>query len=114
VGKMEFQSSCAACHGSDGRGKGPISAELKVPPADLTALAKRNNGVFPVSAVYELIYGKKSVSVHGPRDMPIWGSRYIPSVKEWLGQPSGSGNTEFVVQGRILALVDYLNRMQEK
>ena len=52
AGKAEYLSSCAPCHGADGKGKGPLSAnKLKTKPADLTALAKKNNGVFPVSAV---------------------------------------------------------------
>ena len=97
VGKTEFLSSCAACHGADGKGNGPMSAELKVAPPNLTVLAKKNNGVFPVSAVYEMIDGRHPVAAHGTRDMPIWGLRYIPSS-----------------QGRILALVDYLSRIQEK
>ena len=29
LGEMEYLSSCAACHGLDGNGKGPLSAELK-------------------------------------------------------------------------------------
>ncbi len=28
VGKFEYQGSCADCHGLDGKGKGPVSAEL--------------------------------------------------------------------------------------
>jgi hypothetical protein len=55
AGKFEYQSSCETCHGADGKGKGPLSAQLKVPPADLTVLAKKNNGVFPVMHVYEVI-----------------------------------------------------------
>ena len=96
-GKTEFLSSCAACHGPDGRGKGPVSAELKATPSDLTVLAKKNNGVFPVAAVYEMIDGRKSVSAHGTREMPVWGFRY-----------------ESIFRSRTLALVDYLNRIQEK
>ena len=46
AGKSEYQSSCETCHGADGKGKGPLSTQLKVPPADLTVLAKKNNGVF--------------------------------------------------------------------
>jgi mono/diheme cytochrome c family protein len=46
AGKTEYQSSCAACHGVDGKGKGPLSLELKSTPTDLTVLAKKNNGVF--------------------------------------------------------------------
>ena len=30
IGKSEFQSSCASCHGTDGKGKGPVSEQLKV------------------------------------------------------------------------------------
>jgi mono/diheme cytochrome c family protein len=41
VGKMQYQSSCAACHGIDAKGGGPVSKELKTRPADLTALAKK-------------------------------------------------------------------------
>jgi mono/diheme cytochrome c family protein len=76
AGKSEYQSSCETCHGEDGKGKGPLSAQLKVPPADLTVLAKKNNGVFPVMSVYEVIDGRQAIPGHGTRDMPIWGNRY--------------------------------------
>ena len=32
IGKSEFQSSCATCHGTDGKGNGPLREQLKVPP----------------------------------------------------------------------------------
>ena len=32
------------------------------------------------AAVYEMIDGRKSVSAHGPSEMPVWGFRYSPSV----------------------------------
>ena len=38
VGKIEYQSGCAACHGADGKGKGPLTAALKSTPTDLTVL----------------------------------------------------------------------------
>ena len=57
VGKSEFQSSCASCHGTDAKGKGPVSDQLKIPPPDLTMLARNNNGVFPSTALYETIDG---------------------------------------------------------
>ena len=43
IGKSEFQSSCASCHGADAKGKGPVGDQLKIPPPDLTVLAKNNN-----------------------------------------------------------------------
>jgi hypothetical protein len=54
-GKSEFQSSSATCHGIDGERRGPLSTQLKVLPADLTVLTKKNNGVFPFETVYEAI-----------------------------------------------------------
>jgi hypothetical protein len=59
-GKSEYQPSCATWHGKDGKGNGPVGAELKVPPPDLTVLAKKNNGVFPFNSVYELIDGAEN------------------------------------------------------
>ncbi len=119
-GKAEYQSSCAPCHGKDGKGNGPVSAGLKVPPPDLTFLAKQNNGVFPYSAVYEIIDGRKTVIAHGTREMPIWGDRYAPEPnKALIPRPSENVLSRFldpetVVRMRILAVIDYLNRIQEK
>ncbi|MEZ0099897.1 mono/diheme cytochrome c family protein [Bradyrhizobium elkanii] len=78
VGKAEFQASCASCHGVDGKGKGPVAGQLKVPPADLTALAKNNNGVFPITAVYEAIDGRRTISAHGTHEMPDLGGTIQP------------------------------------
>ena len=119
-GKAEYHSSCAPCHGSDGKGTGPVSAVLKVPPPDLTVLAKKNKGVLPFSAVYEIIDGRKTVMAHGTRDMPIWGDRYAPEPsKALIPRPSENilslfYDPEAVVRMRILAVIDYLNRIQEK
>ena len=119
VGKAEFQSSCAACHGIDAKGNGPVSKELKTRPADLTILAKKNNGVFPVNALQQTIDGRDSLSSHGTREMPIWGYRFVPpqhfilkKADDYIYLPPDS--PEAVVQGRILAVIDYLNRIQEK
>ena len=115
MGKAEFQSSCASCHGADAKGKGPVGDQLKVPPPDLTVLAKNNNGVFPTNAVYETIYGSKTISAHGTREMPIWGDRFNPIVSlphivdpfYWkLFGPEPS--SEVVVRTRIFAVIDYL------
>jgi mono/diheme cytochrome c family protein len=121
VGKAEFQSSCASCHGSDGKGNGPISGQLKVPPADLTILAKNNHGVFPTATVYETIYGSKIVAAHGTREMPIWGERFNPimSLPHTVDPPYDALDPardlrEVVVRTRILSVIDYLNRIQQK
>jgi hypothetical protein len=117
---MEYQSSCAACHGIDAKGNGPMSKVLKTRPGDLTVLAKKNNGVFPINALYEIIDGRNSlISSHGTREMPIWGYRYSPPLPsrskfadDYIYAPPSS--PEPVIRSRILAVIDYLNRMQEK
>jgi len=121
VGKAEFQSSCASCHGMDGKGKGPVSEQLKVPPSDLTILAKNNNGVFPTNAVYETIYGSKTIAAHGIREMPIWGERFNPIMNlphsvdpTYDALDPSRGSREVVVRTRILAVIDYLSRIQQK
>jgi hypothetical protein len=35
-----YTAYCAVCHGIDGKGRGPAADALKVPPPDLTMLAK--------------------------------------------------------------------------
>ncbi len=120
AGQFEYRMGCAACHGTDGKGMGPVGALFGKPPADLTILAKNNNGVFPFSSVYEVIDGRKAVIAHGTRDMPIWGDRYMPNVNRATGPNASdmflnpSYDPEAVVRVRILAVIDYLNRIQEK
>ena len=121
IGKLEFQSSCATCHGTDGKGNGPLREQLKVPPPDLTMLAKNNNGVFPTNAVYETIDGSKTVPAHGTREMPIWGNDSTPlsTCLTLLIRPIGrvagpEQSPEVVVRKRILAVIDYLSRIQQK
>ena len=123
AGKTEYLSGCAACHGIDGKGKGPLSADLKTAPADLTVIAKRNGGVFPVTAVYETVDGRKAIKSHGTRDMPIWGDRFIPPPTPAASSKPSEPNlqlfydyyrSENIIRIRILALVDYLSRIQEK
>jgi len=121
VGKSEFLSSCASCHGMDGKGKGPVSGQLMVPPSDLTVLARNHNGVFPTDIVYETISGLKTIPAHGIREMPIWGERFSPIIElphnvdpaYWM-LAGPDQDPEVVVRKRILAVIDYLNRIQQK
>jgi mono/diheme cytochrome c family protein len=115
IGKAEFQSSCGPCHGIDAKGDGPVSKDLKTHPADLTLLAKKNGGVFPLNSLYNVIDGREAVSGHGSREMPVWGYRFVPKPKasdDYILSPAVS--PELIVQARILAIVDYLSRIQAK
>jgi len=112
IGQREYQSNCVACHGASGKGDGPVAQVLKVQVPDLTLMARKNGGVFPFSRVYESIDGRVQYLAHGTRDMPIWGNTYkAGGIPEHDDYPY---NAEFFVRSRILALIDYLNRMQAK
>jgi len=108
LGKREYDNNCTVCHGKDGKGNGPYVEFLKRSPPDLTTLAKRNGGVFPVAKSYEVIEG--AGPGHGTRDMPIWGMDYsIKAAEYYMDIPY---DREAFVRGRILSLIEYLNRLQ--
>jgi hypothetical protein len=109
VGSDEFQASCAGCHGADGRGDGTMAQFLTIKPTDLTQLTRENDGRFPFLEVFEMIDGRREIAVHGPRSMPIWGDRYNAEA----AMKYGPYNTETLVRGRILELVQYLVAIQE-
>jgi hypothetical protein len=70
-GQTEYLSKCAASHGADGKGAGSLSATIKPKPADLTILAKRNNGAFAASTIYKKIDGREARTSHGSTEMPF-------------------------------------------
>ncbi len=57
-GEAEFLNSCAACHGVDAKGTGPLAEQLIKRPADLTTLSQRNGGNFPYAHVIAVIDGR--------------------------------------------------------
>ena len=114
MGKREYDANCAVCHGTGGKGDGPFSGfgDLKQTAADLTLLAKKNNGVFPFARVYEFIDGTQVVKAHGTREMPIWGADYrVKGAEYYVDVPF---NPEVYVRARILALTEYVYRLQAK
>lgn len=111
LGKREFDTNCASCHGVSGKGNGPLGELLKRSASDLTTLQKRNGGVFPMARMYEIIEGG-GVPEHGTRDMPIWGREYsIKAAEYYMDVPY---NQEAYVRARILTLLEYVSRLQVK
>jgi len=110
-GKTEFESKCASCHGQSGKGDGSLSRMFTTKPTDLTKMAKNNGGVFPAQRAYEIIDGRQDVEAHGPRAMPVWGRDYrakVPDLESYYDLRST------IAQAKILALIDYLYRLQDK
>jgi mono/diheme cytochrome c family protein len=120
LGKREYQSNCAVCHGATGKGDGPYMRFLAYKGkglGDLTSIARRNGGTFPFQRVYELIDGTQEIEVHGPRDMPVWGKDYLQRARDAYREgdyASGRDDPEWFARTRILALTDYLNRLQAR
>jgi mono/diheme cytochrome c family protein len=116
IGANEYTISCGGCHGAAGDGKGDFASMLTVPPADLTALAKKNGGVFPLQQVYDIIDGRRTVRGHGVKDMPIWGVRYRVDLQQSMGpiDPAyAQADLELGVQARILSLIYYIQTIQK-
>lgn len=116
-GQREFNANCAACHGMDGKGRGPVAGFLTKNPPDLTTLARRSGGVLPMERLYRVIDGTDlpegaQTGPHGSREMPIWGRDYRLRDAEYFGEMPY--NPDAMVRGRILALLEYMNRMQER
>ena len=123
VGKREYDSNCIVCHGFFGQGDGPYASYglLKSKVPDLTTLSKKNNGVFPFQRVYEVIDGTEAMKAHGTKEMPIWGPDYRMPVwgpvyrakieEAYFDVPF---NSEAYVRAHILALIEYISRLQAK
>jgi mono/diheme cytochrome c family protein len=98
-----YKSYCAACHGVDGKGKGPAAEALKVPPTDLTLLNSKNGGKFPSNRVANIIGGAEGIRAHGSSDMPLWGPIFH----------SLDSSNESVTKLRIANVVKYLESIQQ-
>jgi len=72
-GRVIYVRYCASCHGAVGKGDGSIAPDLRVPPTDLTRLAAKASGRFPLDEVRRSIDGRKATRGHGSADMPVWG-----------------------------------------
>jgi hypothetical protein len=95
---------CAVCHGIDGKGKGLAAEALKVPPTDLTMLAKKYGGKYPSDHVANAISGDLRLSAHGSKEMPVWGDLF------W-DMSEGHGSE---VQLRVTNLNKYIESLQAK
>jgi mono/diheme cytochrome c family protein len=107
-GRALYQDYCLACHGPSGTGDGPSAAGLAKKPADLTRIAARNGGVFPLARVMSTIDGYTRRNDRG-------------AVMPEMGEVMQAGPTVLIDTGdgvatptpaRLVALAEYLRGLQ--
>lgn len=105
-GKLLYGIYCQSCHGSEGRGNGPMARSLRPRPNDLTVLSRDNGDKFPLARVLLSIDGRSRVPGHRKGHMPIWGLS--------LQQADADTNQEDEVREKIEYLIEYLKSIQSK
>ena len=105
AGRPLYLRYCAACHGRQGRGDGPVAPALGEKPTDLTQIAATNDGQFPLQTVVEAIDGTRTVRAHGVSEMPVWGEVFQPD-------PTSSPEQQVLARGRIITIAAYVRSLQ--
>ncbi|WP_299683913.1 cytochrome c [uncultured Tateyamaria sp.] len=106
-GEQLFWMHCAACHGTEGRGDGPMAPAMLVQPRNLTVLAAENDFVFPTERVIRRIDGTDPLVSHGS-EMPVYGPFFAVDdtpTKTETGQP-------IMTSSPVVDLVAYLKTLQ--
>jgi mono/diheme cytochrome c family protein len=103
TGARLYLNHCAACHGDDAEGTGPVAASMRVTVPNLRSLAQRNGGVYPADAVAAYVDGRTEKAAHGDRQMPIWGDVF---------KGSDQDAPERTVRRRIDAVVEFIATLQ--
>ena len=101
-----YERLCASCHGATARGDGPVAPLIKIGVPDLTLIAQRSGGEFPVEGIRGVIDGRSDRPAHGPRDMPVWG---------WQLYDSAAGSDDAAraqADSTIDRIVSYLQSIQ--
>jgi mono/diheme cytochrome c family protein len=104
-GRAYYLRYCGSCHGVEGKGDGTVSRSLKVKPADLTQLQKKNKGVFPLEKVIATIDGKTRIGAHGESKMPVWGEIFE---KEASAQKEPATTSA----ARVKVIAEYVSTIQ--
>jgi mono/diheme cytochrome c family protein len=109
-GKQDYETYCAACHGSGGNGNGParLTIPMTPPPPDLTQLTKKNGGKFPFEEVVDIIDGRKNITAHGRIQMPFLGTTLQKPGNEFTPESDAE------VKRRIESMARYVQSLQKK
>ncbi|MGB8814723.1 MAG: cytochrome c [Paracoccaceae bacterium] len=106
TGAEDFASFCSACHGTSGKGDGEMGETLGKKPADLTTLAARNKGVFPMTRVMSKIWGYA-------REDGVVMPAFAPLLDADLVLFDGGDGIETPTPLRLVQLGEYVKSLQE-
>lgn len=108
AGEALFEENCVGCHGHSGRGDGPLAAGLATDPADLTQIAARRAGVWPMFEVMSIIDGYSRNTL--PReDMPVF-ENFLDN--EMVEFDTGNG-ASILVPEKMIDIVEFLLTLQD-
>jgi mono/diheme cytochrome c family protein len=105
TGAQDFASYCAVCHGQNGKGNGPGAEGLAQKPADLTTIAARNGGTFPMTRVMAHIWG---YAQEDGRVMP----RFAPLLDGDMVLFDGGDGIATPTPVRLVQLGEYVKSLQ--
>ena len=105
-GKTAYLRYCSSCHGTEGKGNGPLANLFTTKPTDLTQIAKNAGEQFPTAKVIQAIDGTTRVPGHGPADMPVWGERFRAQAAMAQGRATA--------RGKVVTIAEYLRSIQAK
>ena len=108
-GAEDFDELCAPCHGATGKGDGPMGKTLAHRPADLTGLAARHGGKFPMAYVMSKIWGYSHGGAPGalmPKFAPLMeGPTVLVDTGDGIQTPTPL---------RLVEIANYLTTIQGK
>lgn len=109
VGRALYLDYCSTCHGAEGKGDGPLAGDWDKPPADLTGIARRNGGTFPLTQVMSKIDGYGRSGLKG-ETMPEMGQVFQDARQVMVDTGDG---IDTPVPEPLFELAEYLRSIQE-
>ncbi len=108
VGETLYLQHCVSCHGVDGKGDGAVAARLSTPPADLTRIAARRDGVWPAFEIMTILSGY-SRNILPREDMPVIVDLLDNEMSEF---DIGDGEA-ILMPTKLIAIASYLESLQD-
>ena len=108
TGRTIYADKCAVCHGASGKGDGELASLLETQPADLTRIAARRDGTWPMLEVMGIIDGYSKRYLPGS-EMPIYDEFLEGNLVSF---DTGNGIQQRTPAG-LLAIARYLETIQD-